>query len=180
MSLIFSLQKSATHLSLLFMGAAGSFLVTNFLPQKALLVEQSVPYTGSQLLVADAVSLSTDSSTSSGIPEKLGGARLLLGLALGAGAVGVALNTKRGREPFNLDFTAHRVGSNPNLSSKESSLRIEQASGKLQKKLLRLLHDDRDTANRLLAQVKGKNPYKSVDWCVEKVIYDLERDRGGY
>lgn len=172
MSLIFSLQKSATHLSLLLMGAAGSFLGTNFLPQKVSLVEQPVAQTGSQLLVADAVSMNANSSTNSGIPEKLGGAGMLLGLAIGAGAVGVAaLNTKRDK-PFNLDFAHH--------NGKESSLRIEQASGKLQKKLLRLLHTDRDTANRLLAQVKAKNPYRSVDWCVEKVIYDLERDRGGY
>ena len=57
---------------------------------------------------------------------------------------------------------------------------IDQASRKLQQKLMRLLHDDRDTASRLLSQIKNKNPNKSINWYVEKVIYDLERDRGTY
>ena len=45
---------------------------------------------------------------------------------------------------------------------------------------MRLLHDDRETANRLLSQAKLKHPNKSVDWYADKVIYDLERDRGSY
>ena len=43
-----------------------------------------------------------------------------------------------------------------------------------------LVHGDQDTANRLLSQAKLKNSNQSTDWCVEKVIYDLERDRGMY
>ncbi len=54
---------------------------------------------------------------------------------------------------------------------------IDKASPKLQKKLLILLHNDRPTANRLLAYTKQKNPQQSVNWAMEKVIYDLERDR---
>lgn len=54
---------------------------------------------------------------------------------------------------------------------------IDQASPKLQKKLLILLHNDSETANRLLAYTKQKNPQQSVNWAIEKVIYDLERDR---
>lgn len=53
----------------------------------------------------------------------------------------------------------------------------EQANSQLQRKLLRLLHNDRNTANRLLAQVKLNHPGRSANWVVEKVIYDLERDR---
>ncbi len=60
----------------------------------------------------------------------------------------------------------------PNPSSQ-----LDQASPKLQKKLLILLHNDRTTANRLLAYTKQKNPHQSVNWAMEKVIYDLERDR---
>ena len=165
MSLTFSLQKSATLLFLVFMEAAGSFLSTSFLPQTAI----ASPGASSHPLIASA-----DSSTNPGIPEKLGGAGIVLVSAIGAGAVGVALTARKDREPSKLGFTSQ------SMSSKENSLRIEQASRKLQKKLLRLMHDDHNTANRLLAQVKAKNPYKSVDWCVEKVIYDLERDRGGY
>lgn len=55
-----------------------------------------------------------------------------------------------------------------------------QASRNLQIKLLRLLNNDRHTANRLIALAKARNPDKSTDWWVEKVIFDLERDRGGY
>jgi hypothetical protein len=54
----------------------------------------------------------------------------------------------------------------------------ERANPRLQGKLLRLLHDDQETANRLLARVKMHHPDRSADWIVEKVIYDLERDRG--
>ena len=64
-----------------------------------------------------------------------------------------------------------------NLGTKDA-IGIDQASRKLQKQLLRLLHNERDTSNRLLSQVKMKNPNKSSNWYVEKVIYDLERDRG--
>ncbi len=55
-----------------------------------------------------------------------------------------------------------------------------QAARNLQIKLLRLLHNDRHTANRLIALAKARNHDKSTDWWVEKVIFDLERDRGGY
>lgn len=55
-----------------------------------------------------------------------------------------------------------------------------QASRNLQIKLLRLLNNDRHTANRLIALAKARNPDKSTDWWVEKVIFDLERDRGGH
>jgi hypothetical protein len=58
-----------------------------------------------------------------------------------------------------------------------SNSQIDQASSKLQKKLLILLHNDRTTANRLLAYTQKTNPQKSVNWAIEKVIYDLERDR---
>ncbi len=55
-----------------------------------------------------------------------------------------------------------------------------QPSRNLQLKLLRLLNGDRHTANRLIALAKTRNPDKSVDWWVEKVIFDLQRDRGRY
>lgn len=60
------------------------------------------------------------------------------------------------------------------------SVRVEQGSRHLQKRLMSLLHDERETANRLLSQAQKKNPHQSVDWYMEKVIYDLKRDRGGY
>ncbi len=62
-------------------------------------------------------------------------------------------------------------------SAKSSHTQIDEASPKLQKKLLTLLHNDSETANRLLAYTKQTNPHQSVNWAMEKVIYDLERDR---
>ena len=64
-----------------------------------------------------------------------------------------------------------------NTAKSNTDSPIDQASSKLQKKLLILLHNDRTTANRLLAHTKQSNPQKSVNWAMEKVIYDLERDR---
>ena len=64
-----------------------------------------------------------------------------------------------------------------NTTKSNTDSPIDQASSKLQKKLLILLHNDRTTANRLLAHTKQSNPQKSVNWAMEKVIYDLERDR---
>lgn len=44
-------------------------------------------------------------------------------------------------------------------------------------KLLRLLKQDREMAERLIAQAKQKNPNQSEAWYWEKVLWDLERDR---
>lgn len=62
--------------------------------------------------------------------------------------------------------------------SQESERSFDGASKNLLFKLMGILLGDRDLAMRLISQVKIKNPGKSIDWYVEKVIYDLERDRG--
>lgn len=71
-----------------------------------------------------------------------------------------------------------RSTSKASSGSQDKKIRLDQASRELQNQLLRSLHGDRELAIRLLSQVKTKNPGKPVDWYVEKVIYDLERDRG--
>lgn len=43
--------------------------------------------------------------------------------------------------------------------------------------LIRLSNGDRKGALRLVAKVREDNPGRSEQWCWEKVIYDLERDR---
>jgi 4-hydroxybenzoate polyprenyltransferase len=43
--------------------------------------------------------------------------------------------------------------------------------------LLRLLHFDVATAQRLVSDYKHRNPSRSLKWCLEKAIWDLERDR---
>ena len=47
----------------------------------------------------------------------------------------------------------------------------------VQKKLLRLVGDDRKIAAGLVKRLKLKHPGKPEDWYWEKAIYDLERDR---
>lgn len=47
----------------------------------------------------------------------------------------------------------------------------------LERKLLKLLGGNRNTANRLISQSQMRYPDKNADWHWEKAIYDLERDR---
>ncbi len=58
-----------------------------------------------------------------------------------------------------------------------SSSRPGRASHHLQTKLLKLMHGDRKGAERLIQQARLKYGGKSDNWYVEKVIFDLERDR---
>jgi uncharacterized protein HemY len=58
-----------------------------------------------------------------------------------------------------------------------SSGRTGRASHHLQTKLLKLMHGDRQGAERLIRQARLKYGGKSDNWYVEKVIFDLERDR---
>lgn len=75
--------------------------------------------------------------------------------------------------------SSNRVKFRPSYVN-DSEIRIEQVSRQLQHKLLLLLNGDRNTANRLLNLAKTRNPQKSVQWCAEKVIFDLQRDHGRY
>jgi hypothetical protein len=72
--------------------------------------------------------------------------------------------------------SAKRGGYLPQFSV-ENSHQVKQGDPQLQRKLLKLLHNDPNTANRLLAQIKQTHPDRSANWVIEKVIYDLERDR---
>ena len=105
------------------------------------------------------------------VTEKVSPSEVAIALAaVGGGAVGAMLIARKVKP---LNQTVLSLGT-------EDVISLDKASRKLQQKLLRLLHDDRDTASRLLSQIKIKNPNKSINWYVEKVIYDLERDRGTY
>ncbi|ASC72854.1 hypothetical protein XM38_038140 [Halomicronema hongdechloris C2206] len=46
-----------------------------------------------------------------------------------------------------------------------------------QRELLRLVHGNRAVALRLVATVRQQNPGRSEQWCWEKAIYDIQRDR---
>lgn len=57
------------------------------------------------------------------------------------------------------------------------SYRNDPRNRYLQSDLLILVKGDVATAKRLLAQQRRKSPGQSDNWYLEKVIYDLERDR---
>jgi hypothetical protein len=62
----------------------------------------------------------------------------------------------------------------------DSAIRIEKVPRPLQKKLLLLLHGDRQAANRLLSAARDRSPGRSIQWYAEKVLFDLQRDYGKY
>jgi hypothetical protein len=100
--------------------------------------------------------------------DNLDDAEKLLGITfLGAGAAGIIWGVSRKNQQ-----------SFPNSNRLDKALSIDRASPQLRQKLLRLMHNDRAGANRLLTGAKLNNPNRSVNWIAEKVIYDLERDRG--
>ncbi|MGB3310154.1 MAG: hypothetical protein WBG32_12330 [Nodosilinea sp.] len=49
--------------------------------------------------------------------------------------------------------------------------------GHTQRELLRLVGGNRAVADRLVEQVQLRNPHHSEQWCWEKAIYDIQRDR---
>ena len=61
------------------------------------------------------------------------------------------------------------------FNSSNRDFRPRQAH--LERKLLKLLDNNRNTAHRLIQQSRLRYPDKSADWHWEKAIYDLERDR---
>jgi hypothetical protein len=66
----------------------------------------------------------------------------------------------------------------PKSSGRTSqSYRNDPRNRALQSNLLILLKGDVATAKRLLLQQRRRQPGKSDNWYLEKVIYDLERDR---
>jgi len=46
-----------------------------------------------------------------------------------------------------------------------------------QAQLLRLVNGHRPTALRLVEQLQLRHPDRSEQWCWEKAIFDIERDR---
>jgi hypothetical protein len=100
------------------------------------------------------------------VSEVNGGAVLAIA-ALGSAGIGIALTA------------AHELsrpgkqGSTP-VHSQPAAIK---ANPQLRRKLQRLLPEDRRIAERLITQIALKHPGKSADWYVEKVIYDLQRDR---
>jgi hypothetical protein len=90
-------------------------------------------------------------------------------------------------------FKQIRVYSPESVTSKSVQKSLEKIISKSQKpfsaqpvqlvkkvtmqRLLSLVNGDMETAKRLVIQAREKNPVRDEQWCWEKVIYDLERDR---
>lgn len=105
--------------------------------------------------------------TNSGNPGNFGSLSRILTIGLvGAGATGLMWRISQGNKSLGTY-----------VNSQNHASWIDRASPKLQKRLLKLLHNDRRTANRLIAGANVTYPRRSVNWLTEKVIYDLERDR---
>lgn len=65
----------------------------------------------------------------------------------------------------------------PPRGNKSHSYRNDPRNRYLQTDLLTLLKGDVAAAKRLLVQQRRNNPGQSDNWYLEKVIYDIERDR---
>ena len=92
------------------------------------------------------------------------------------GSVALCLGVKaiadRNRSP-----SARRAAANSSPQPSQG-VNLNRASRSLQRQLLLLLHDDRAVAQRLFTQASLRHPGETPNWYAEKVIYDLERDRG--
>lgn len=105
------------------------------------------------------------SSRNVGNPISENGTKLALVL-VGVVATGVILSLNRQNQTIT-----------PQSAHQQKNSSIEQANPRLRQELLRLVGGDRQTANRLVNGIKQTHPEKSINWAVEKAIYDLERDR---
>ena len=78
---------------------------------------------------------------------------------------------------LNRSPSARRAAANSSPQPSQG-VNLNRASRSLQRQLLLLLHDDRAVAQRLFTQASLRYPGETPNWYAEKVIYDLERDRG--
>ena len=61
-------------------------------------------------------------------------------------------------------------------AGKPSTFGHSRVSPQLWRKLVKLTRDE-ETAHRLVRNLLLRYPDRDVDWCCDKAIYDLERDR---
>ncbi|MDX2217085.1 MAG: hypothetical protein SFY66_27710 [Oculatellaceae cyanobacterium bins.114] len=103
---------------------------------------------------------------------------MVLAIALG-GCVGVCLvvNALVGQKQS--WFSQKPTGVQGRSQSSSNTPNWNQANPSLQRKLMRLLHGDQAAAQRLFKLATLKYPGENANWYIEKVIYDLERDRRG-
>ncbi|NJO42380.1 MAG: hypothetical protein HC769_29475 [Cyanobacteria bacterium CRU_2_1] len=164
-----SLHKSVTVFPLLATAIVGSLLTSLSLPKSDLLANaQTMPTATPSVL-----------SQVNADEDEIGVNReAVLAIAFaGSAAIGLTLTALTRRSRSSRSSTAR---SNTASQHQSHSPVSSQANRFLLRKLMRLLHEDHQAAARLLAQAEIKHPGKSADWYVEKVIFDLQRDRGKY
>lgn len=64
-----------------------------------------------------------------------------------------------------------------NSPSRRSTPARTSSKPAIQQRLYQLVYGDRATADRLLRQARSRYPDRSEQWILEKVVFDLERDR---
>ena len=102
----------------------------------------------------------------------------VMAIAFG-GSVAICLGANKLLDRSQLQPSTHRPFATTAFHQANGAT-FTQASRSLQRQLLRLVHDDRALAERLFTQATLKHAGNSPNWYVEKVIYDLERDRGKF
>ena len=61
--------------------------------------------------------------------------------------------------------------------SSTTAISRQSVNSHTKRELLRLVGGNRAVAERLVEQVQLRNPNHSEQWCWEKAIYDIQRDR---
>lgn len=165
MSLLSSLQTSVTTLSLALAAIVGS---GHPVPTTTKADVWIVPQSPQLSQITESPEFSAESDI--GVDR----VAVLAAAFAGSAAIGLAMTTLANRDR----------SSNPTAPQRTLAVQTQpsfsRANPALQRKLMRLIHEDRSAASRLLTQAQLKYPGKSPDWYLEKVIFDLQRDRGRY
>ncbi|KYC37399.1 hypothetical protein WA1_48245 [Scytonema hofmannii PCC 7110] len=69
------------------------------------------------------------------------------------------------------------VTNDPGLTPWPTAIPHNKRTRELFGQLVKLVHGDSNTANRLVSNQRTKNPGRSEEWILEKVMDDLTRDR---
>lgn len=65
----------------------------------------------------------------------------------------------------------------PTRNHHSSTPRSRGVTRGTRKQLLRLVGGNATVAQRLVSDLRDRNPGRTEQWCWEKAIYDIERDR---
>ncbi|MCY7394276.1 MAG: hypothetical protein LH647_23100 [Leptolyngbyaceae cyanobacterium CAN_BIN12] len=152
-------SKSVAKASLLISAIAGSVLAASVLTAPTSYESQAMPL---------------DAPPTNAEPSDVNPGAIAIAAVGGSVALclGVKAIADRKRSP-----SARRSDANPSLQPPQG-VSFNRASRSLQRQLLLLLHDDQAIAERLFTQASLRHPGETPNWYAEKVIYDLERDRG--